>query len=56
MGVDAAMPLLHGSQGCTSFGLVLFVRHFRETIPLQTTAMSEVNTVLVASTTWNRRS
>jgi nitrogenase molybdenum-iron protein NifN len=46
MGVDAAMPLLHGSQGCTSFGLVLFVRHFRETIPLQTTAMSEVNTVL----------
>jgi nitrogenase molybdenum-iron protein NifN len=46
MGVDAAMPLLHGSQGCTSFGLVLFVRHFREMIPLQTTAMSEVNTVL----------
>ena len=46
MGVDAAMPLLHGSQGCTSFGLVLFVRHFRETIPLQTTAMSEVATVL----------
>ena len=46
MGVDAAMPLLHGSQGCTSFGLVLFVRHFREAIPLQTTAMSEVATVL----------
>ena len=46
MGVDGAMPLLHGSQGCTSFGLVLFVRHFREMIPLQTTAMSEVNTVL----------
>ena len=42
----AAMPLLHGSQGCTSFGLVLFVRHFREAIPLQTTAMSEVATVL----------
>ena len=46
MGVDGAMPLLHGSQGCTSFGLVLFVRHFREAIPLQTTAMSEVATVL----------
>lgn len=46
MGVDGAMPLLHGSQGCTSFGLVLFVRHFRESIPLQTTAMSEVATVL----------
>lgn len=46
MGVKNAMPLLHGSQGCTSFGLVLFVRHFRESIPLQTTAMSEVATVL----------
>lgn len=38
--------MLHGSQGCTSFGLVLLVRHFREAIPLQTTAMSEVATVL----------
>jgi nitrogenase molybdenum-iron protein NifN len=46
MGVDNSMPLLHGSQGCTSFGLVLFVRHFREAIPMQTTAMSEVATVL----------
>ena len=46
MGVENSMPLLHGSQGCTSFGLVLFVRHFREAIPLQTTAMSEVATVL----------
>jgi nitrogenase molybdenum-iron protein NifN len=46
MGVEGSMPLLHGSQGCTSFGLVLFVRHFREAIPMQTTAMSEVSTVL----------
>ncbi|ODR95072.1 nitrogen fixation protein NifN [Methyloceanibacter stevinii] len=46
MGLNGAMPLLHGSQGCTSFGLVLFVRHFREAIPMQTTAMSEVATVL----------
>lgn len=46
LGVDRSMPLLHGSQGCTSFGLVLFVRHFREAIPMQTTAMSEVATVL----------
>jgi nitrogenase molybdenum-iron protein NifN len=46
MGVHNAMPLLHGAQGCTSFGLVLFVRHFREAIPMQTTAMSEVATVL----------
>ncbi len=46
LGVDRAMPLFHGSQGCTSFALVLFVRHFKETIPLQTTAMDEVATIL----------
>jgi nitrogenase molybdenum-iron protein NifN len=46
LGLKSCMPLLHGSQGCTSFGLVLFVRHFREAIPMQTTAMSEVSTVL----------
>jgi nitrogenase molybdenum-iron protein NifN len=46
MGVANCMPLLHGSQGCTAFGLVLFVRHFREAIPLQTTAMNEVTTIM----------
>lgn len=46
LGVDGAMPLFHGSQGCTSFALVLLVRHFKEAIPLQTTAMDEVATVL----------
>ena len=46
LGLDGCMPVLHGAQGCTSFGLVLFVRHFRETIPLQTTAMNEVTTIL----------
>ena len=46
LGLDKCMPLMHGSQGCTAFGLVLFVRHFRETIPLQTTAMNEVTTIM----------
>ena len=46
MGLNNCMPTLHGSQGCTSFGLVLFVRHFREMIPMQTTAMNEVTTIL----------
>ncbi|HEY8161553.1 MAG TPA: nitrogenase iron-molybdenum cofactor biosynthesis protein NifN [Methylocystis sp.] len=46
MGLRGAMPLLHGSQGCTSFGLVLLTRHFKEAIPMQTTAMGEVATVL----------
>ena len=40
MGLRGSMPLLHGSQGCTSFGLTLFVRHFKEAVPMQTTAMS----------------
>lgn len=46
MGLDRCMPVMHGSQGCTSFGLVLLVRHFKEAIPLQTTAMNEVTTIL----------
>ena len=46
MGLDACMPVMHGSQGCTSFALVLLVRHFKEAIPLQTTAMNEVTTIL----------
>ena len=46
MGLDSCMPVMHGSQGCTSFGLVLLVRHFKEAIPLQTTAMNEVTTIL----------
>ncbi|MBI5462926.1 MAG: nitrogenase iron-molybdenum cofactor biosynthesis protein NifN [Gammaproteobacteria bacterium] len=46
MGLDRCMPVLHGSQGCTAFGLVLFVRHFREAIPLQTTAMNETTTIM----------
>ena len=46
LGIDRCLPLLHGSQGCTAFALVLLVRHFREAIPLQTTAMSELSTIL----------
>jgi nitrogenase molybdenum-iron protein NifN len=46
LGLNNCMPVLHGSQGCTAFGLVLFVRHFREAIPLQTTAMNEATTIM----------
>ena len=46
LGLDACMPVMHGSQGCTSFGLVLLVRHFKESIPLQTTAMNEVTSIM----------
>ncbi len=46
LGVDGAVPLFHGSQGCTSFALTIAVRHFKEDMPLQTTAIDEVATVL----------
>jgi nitrogenase molybdenum-iron protein NifN len=46
LGMDNAIPLFHGSQGCTSFALVAAVRHFKEAIPLQTTAMDEISTIL----------
>jgi nitrogenase molybdenum-iron protein NifN len=46
MGLEGCMPVMHGSQGCTSFGLVLLVRHFKEAIPLQTTAMNEATTIM----------
>jgi nitrogenase molybdenum-iron protein NifN len=48
LGLRNAIPMLHGSQGCTAFGKVFFVRHFREPIPLQTTAMDQVSTIMGA--------
>ncbi|MBF0181226.1 MAG: nitrogenase iron-molybdenum cofactor biosynthesis protein NifN [Magnetococcales bacterium] len=47
-GMANAMPLLHGSQGCSAFTKVLFVRHFREPIPVQTTAMEQSSTIMGA--------
>ena len=48
LGINRGMPVFHGSQGCTAFAKVFFVRHFREPIPLQTTAMDQVATVMSA--------
>lgn len=48
LGINRAMPIFHGSQGCTAFAKVFLVRHFREPIPLQTTAMDQVATVMNA--------
>jgi nitrogenase molybdenum-iron protein NifN len=48
LGINRAIPMMHGSQGCTAFGKVFFVRHFREPIPLQTTAMDQSSTVMGA--------
>ncbi|MEY6433341.1 nitrogenase iron-molybdenum cofactor biosynthesis protein NifN [Thioalkalicoccus limnaeus] len=48
LGLRRTIPMLHGSQGCTAFAKVYFVRHFREPIPLQTTAMDQVSSVMGA--------
>lgn len=46
LGMNSAMPVMHGSQGCASLGLVLLGRHHRESIPIQTTAVNEVASIL----------
>ena len=46
LGIKGMMPMFHGTQGCTAFAKVLLVNHFQEAIPLSTTAMSEVTTIL----------
>jgi nitrogenase molybdenum-cofactor synthesis protein NifE len=33
-GIDAALPVIHGAQGCTFLGKVLLTKHFREPIAL----------------------
>ncbi len=33
-GIDRALPLIHGAQGCTFLGKVLLTKHFREPIAL----------------------
>ena len=48
LGINRSIPMMHGSQGCTAFGKVFFVRHYREPIPLQTTAMDQSSSVLGA--------
>ncbi len=47
-GINRCLPLEHGAQGCTAFSRVFFTRHFREPIPLQTTAMDHAVTVMGA--------
>ena len=46
LGMDNCMPMMHGSQGCASLGLVLLGRHFKEPVPIQTTALNEVTSIL----------
>ena len=46
LGMDRSLPMLHGSQGCTAFGKIFFIQHFREPMPMQTTALDQVTTIM----------
>lgn len=48
LGLNRAIPLLHGAQGCTAFAKVFLVRHFREPIPLQTSALDPISSIMGA--------
>ena len=48
LGLADCMPLQHGARGCTAFNKLFFMRHFRDPIPLQTTAM-ELTTVVMGA-------
>ena len=41
LGVDRTLGLLHGAQGCSTFIRLQLSRHFKESIALNSTAMSE---------------
>lgn len=38
-GIDNALPIIHGAQGCTFLGKVLITKHFREPIALATSKL-----------------
>ncbi|WP_026836283.1 nitrogenase iron-molybdenum cofactor biosynthesis protein NifN [Limisalsivibrio acetivorans] len=46
LGIDRSMPMHHGSQGCTAFAKNLFTQHFREIVPMQTTALTDIATII----------
>ncbi|HEX7623928.1 MAG TPA: bifunctional nitrogenase iron-molybdenum cofactor biosynthesis protein NifEN [Anaeromyxobacteraceae bacterium] len=41
LGIDGMLALLHGAQGCSTFIRLQLSRHFKESIALNSTAMSE---------------
>ncbi len=46
LGTDKAMPLMHAAQGCSAFAKVFLIQHFHEPIPMQSTAMDPISTVM----------
>lgn len=46
LGLERSLPLIHGAQGCSAFAKIFFIHHFHEPMPLQSTAMDPVTTVM----------
>jgi len=46
LGIERCIPLIHGAQGCSAFAKIFFIQHFNEPIPLQSTAMDPITTVM----------
>ncbi|ABR53973.1 Nitrogenase [Methanococcus vannielii SB] len=46
LGVKNAMPLIHGSHGCSTYMRFQLGRHFKEPVSVSSTSMSEANAVL----------
>jgi nitrogenase molybdenum-cofactor synthesis protein NifE len=45
-GIDRALPVVHGAQGCTFLGKVLLTKHFREPMALVTSKLFVENVVM----------
>ncbi|MBI5058055.1 MAG: nitrogenase iron-molybdenum cofactor biosynthesis protein NifE [Nitrospirae bacterium] len=45
-GINNAIPVIHGAQGCTFLGKVLLTKHFREPIALQSTKLFTEDVVM----------
>jgi len=46
LGIEGAVPLLHGSQGCSTYGLALAMSHLDENLFVHSTALTEITAVL----------
>ncbi len=44
-GIAQAMPLIHGSQGCSTYMRLYLVRHFREPIDIASSALNEKDAI-----------
>lgn len=49
LGINKALPLHHGCQGCTAFTKNMLTAHFNEIVPIQTTASNDIATIMSKS-------